>query len=194
MKFTIITPYLPNRPTITRAVSCVDSQTYTNWEHIIQIDSPDKVLTHAITEDARRKVFRCDKWHEGFTGNWCRANAFDEATGGWILYLDDDDILYPNALQEVAAAIERDPAKDWGYFGILRLGEPFFNHPPAVNHITGGQIFHKKYINGEPIQWAREILYSGDWELIDRCLVKYPALLVDEVLGELPEYHSGQEF
>lgn len=193
MKFTIITPYLPQRPTLTRAAACVDAQTYGDWEHIIQIDDPLKHIV-PVNEDPRRKLYRCPEWHYAHTGNICRGLAFDKAEGEWIVYLDDDDILYSNALEHIAETIEANPDKHWGYFSIMRLGAPFQHYPPAGGLITGGQIFHKKYINDEPIKWTPHINYCGDWELIARCLLQYEPMVTSAILGELPEYHHGNEF
>ena len=119
---------------------------------------------------------------------------WDQATGNWILYLDDDDKLYPNCLEVVANAIVAEPHKEWGYFEILLGPNKFFHYPPAGGGITGGQIFHRKYaINGEELRWYDNGNYGGDWDLIYQRFVKpgREPILIRQILGELPKHGRG---
>lgn len=190
-KFTIITPWLPPRHTISRAIECIDSQTYANWEHIVMVDDPAQPASFCEPQNRRTTVV-CSTAHKTY-GNTCRAIAWEMATGDWIMYLDDDDILYPNALERVAAHIEENPGYEWGFFAILMYGDRFFNWPEE-GRITGGQVFHKKTVSGRPTQWRTDAFYSADWDMISRALLPDPPLKIDEILGELPKHHRGEVF
>lgn len=191
-KFTVITPWLPGRNSIKRASACVDNQDYSNWEHIIMIDNPNGRLPEGVKSDPRRKVINCPEAHKTY-GHTCVHDAWEYATGDWIVYLDDDDILYEYCLSTIEAAV-RGRSEEWGYFNILRLGHPFLNIPPACGSITGGQIFHRKYVAGNPVRWCQVALYEGDWELIERVLLEHPYITIERLLGALPEHHHGQLF
>ena len=200
MKFSIITPWLPPRHTITRAVQCVNDQTYQDWEHIVMIDDPyargtDDLINPVYSDaDERRKVIRCTENH-GHFGNHCRNDAWNYATGDYIFYLDDDDILYPNCLEVVADKIEKDGTDpNWGYFAILHLGWYFFNYPPRGGLITALQMFHKRVIDGVEIRWADDEEYGNDWFLIEKYLLPHQPLLIDECLGDLPKHNLGEKF
>lgn len=191
IKFSILTPWLPPRPSIHKAISYIDNQTYQNWEHLISIDR----LGHGLeSNDPRRSIHPCETEHNTW-GNTCRHNLWGEATGDWILYLDDDDILYPNCLEEIAKAIAADPDKDWGYFAIKLGTNVFFHNPPGGGLITGGQIFHRKYaMNGEDLRWYDNTNYGADWDHIYQHFVKpeRQPILISAVLGELPKHGVGQ--
>ena len=189
-KFTICTPWLPPRP-IRPAIDLINAQTYQDWEHLITIDRLDHAPVE--TDDPRRRFIPCEVEHNTW-GNTCRHNMWEEATGDWIMYLDDDDRLYPNALEEVAKAIEKSPESEWGYF-IIKLGpNEFFHYPPAGGGITGGQIFHRKYAhNGEELRWFDNANYGGDWDHIYQHFVKpdRKPILLKKCLGELPKHGRG---
>ncbi len=196
MKFSVITPWLPPRPLITRAMDCINYQTHDDWQHIIMVDDPevDFYAEYPQYRDSNRIVVNCPEWHNTF-GNKCRHDAWDLVTGDIILYLDDDDILYPNCMETIQRWLEENPTYDWGYFPILKGGGIFFHSPPAGGLITGGQVFHKKTTSdGVDVRWTEQAEYCGDWEFISRCLVHLPPLLVGDLLGELPEYHHGLRY
>lgn len=194
IKFSIITPWLPERPLLSRAIQCVDSQIYKNWQHIIIVDNPDYSLPDF--DHPNRKVINCPVFHKAF-GNPCRTLGLAHAESEWILYLDDDDLLRPECLKVVADAIEKQPQLNWGYFAIMRLDWYFLVEPEniQVGSITGGQIFHKRHIGGELIKWTDKPDDCGDWELIERSLLKAgKPIVITSVLGDLPEYHHGELF
>ena len=191
IKFSILTPWLPPRLSIHQSIGYVNNQTYQNWEHLISID---RLGFNLESDDERRKIRPCLVEHNTW-GNSCRHNLWAEATGDWILYLDDDDILYPGALAEVAQAIEANPGLDWGYFAIKLGTNKFFNYPPGGGLITGGQIFHRRILlDGSEGRWYDNGNYGADWDLIYQRFVKpeRTPILIDKVLGELPKHGVGK--
>ena len=86
------------------------AQTYRNWELCIANGSPDdqemqKVLEEYAEEDRRVRFRNLDK-NLGIAGN--TNAALEMAVGQFVGLLDHDDLLAPNALYEIACALEKD--------------------------------------------------------------------------------------
>lgn len=100
MKFSIITPTYKRRVLLDRAVQSVVSQSYTDWEMIIVNDSPDDFSYQAFTSsitDPRIQYYVNDT-NRGV--NYSRNRALDTLSkdSDWVIFLDDDDYLAPDAL------------------------------------------------------------------------------------------------
>lgn len=194
VNFTILTPWLPPRKTIKRTIECIDNQTYPHWQHLISVDRFGFEYPTFSTD--KRQIISCPVEHNTW-GNECRHMLWDYAAGDWIVYLDDDDILYPNCLERIAAHIEAYPGHEWGYFGIMMNGGFFLHYPPAGGSITGGQIFHRRVLtDGSEARWVNNNAYCGDWETIVKNFFegdypKYKPLVIQEFLGEMPKHGVG---
>lgn len=93
-----------------RTFKSIQSQTWTNWEWVIVDDSNDSDYTLQIAEtisriDCRVKVFSFHKKSGGIIGEskW-RAAAM--CRGKWIMELDHDDCLTPDAAELCAKAFQ----------------------------------------------------------------------------------------
>ncbi len=190
IKFSVLTPWLPPRQSIHNTIKYIDDQTYQNWEHLITIDR----FGHSLESyDDRRIIIPCEEEHNRW-GNPCRHNMWAEATGDWIIYLDDDDILYPGALEVIANSIALEPDKDWGYFQIMLGPNIFFHDPPQGGLITGGQIFHRRVgLDGTEYRWFDTTNMAADWDFIYQYFVRTekPKILIHSLLGELPKHGKG---
>lgn len=138
-RLSIITPTLC-RPTLARLCESIESQTNGDWEHIVKIDVPIVFDTGArklldSLKHPQRKFYRCGKKHADY-GNTCRWNAFDEATGDYIIYLDDDDVLAHDRVFEMLEQV----TAPWAIFPIQRCGEFWFHDPPGL-YKTGSGMF-----------------------------------------------------
>lgn len=191
VKFSVITPWLPPRITIHNTISHIDKQTYQNWEHLIAIDRKEHEPLES--SDPRRRIFECNPEHRNW-GNRCRYEMWEKATGDWIIYLDDDDILYENCLDRVARWVNDNTTHDWGYFAIKLGAGKFFHYPPQGGLITGGQVFHRKVgLDGAPIRWFDTQNMAADWDLVYQQLMpRGEPILIDEILGQLPKHGKGQ--
>ncbi len=90
-------------------IDSVVAQSYKNWELCIANAGPDDEKVNAIlkeyaAKDARIQVKNLDE-NEGIGKNTNR--AFEMANGQYVALLDHDDVLAPDALFEVACAIEK---------------------------------------------------------------------------------------
>ena len=92
-------------------IESVQAQTYKNWELCIANASPEDermaaVLAEYAEKDSRIKIKKLSD-NEGIARNTNEALAM--AAGDFVGLLDHDDLLAPNALYEMAAALEQDP-------------------------------------------------------------------------------------
>lgn len=98
-------------------IDSLKAQTYGNWELCIANGSPDdremgQVIAKYASEDSRIRVMDL-KENLGIAENTNQAIAM--ARGEFIGLMDHDDLLAPNALYEVVAAINREPLADAVY-------------------------------------------------------------------------------
>ena len=89
-------------------------QTYDNWELCIADASPENasmeyVLKEYASRDSRILWKKLEK-NQGIAGNTNEAIAM--ASGEFVGLLDHDDLLAPNALYEIASALEHEPDID----------------------------------------------------------------------------------
>ncbi len=124
------------RPPVWYLRACVTSvldQSYQRWELCLCDDgSNDQELTEALdslaARDQRVTVVRSPE-----NGGISRATnlALDASTGEFIVLLDHDDVLEPEALAEIAAAIVAEPDADVIYSDedkVDELDRPFMPH------------------------------------------------------------------
>lgn len=116
--FTVVTPvYRPSAEHLLDCVHSVQRQTEESWEHLLIDDaSKDKgvstILASASRRDARVRTFaRAD--NAGIVA--ATNDGIDRARGSLIAFLDQDDVLAPDALARVRAEWNRSPAASLFY-------------------------------------------------------------------------------
>ena len=130
-KISVVMPvYDPPLEFLRKGIASVLNQVYQNWEFCIADDcssNPDvrEVLTEIAKTDSRIKLtFRSENGNISAATN----SAAELATGDFILFLDNDDELTPDALGEVALYISQNPETDFLYSDddkINRSGKRF---------------------------------------------------------------------
>lgn len=132
MRFSIITPTCKRPEKLTRAVQSVLRQTYTDWEMIIVNDSPSDMGYREFAShinDARIH-YHVNETNRGV--NFSRNRALDAVTidSDWIIFLDDDDYLAPDALETFHELIQsRGDAKWFITNRALKDGTPVTHFP-----------------------------------------------------------------
>ncbi len=117
-KFSIITPVYNTQPAdLEECITSVMDQTFTDWELCLVDDkSPNKkvhnVLDHAASADKRIRVHYRDE-NGGIVA--ASNDGLGMAQGEFVALLDHDDALEPDALEQVAAALNADPELDYVY-------------------------------------------------------------------------------
>ncbi len=157
--FTIVTPTVM-RPSLAQACSSIDEQSFLSWQHLVMIDSTDidDELMFSLAHP-KRQFIQCDKPHRN-TGNTCRHNAWDHASGTWHIFLDDDNFLNgPRVLEEIAEVLRgQERAIQWALFPIQRHGSRFYFDPPEPCYFdTGNAVVHNDFA-----QWPDIPDYASD--------------------------------
>jgi GT2 family glycosyltransferase/glycosyltransferase involved in cell wall biosynthesis/ubiquinone/menaquinone biosynthesis C-methylase UbiE len=115
VKISVIMPvYNPPIDCLEKAINSVIQQVYHNWELCIADDCSSKLeVTEtlkklAATDDRIKVVFRSENGNISAATN----TAAELATGEFLLFLDNDDELTPDALAEIALYIAEHPETD----------------------------------------------------------------------------------
>ena len=123
IKVSIIIPVYKVEPYIEECVSSVLGQTYTNLEIILVDDgSPDKcpmICDSYAQKDNRIKVIH--KKNGGLSD--ARNAGLREATGDYVYFLDSDDTIYPDAIENLVRVVAFQPEVDLVYGGTVLQGE-----------------------------------------------------------------------
>jgi len=132
-------------------MASVDAQTSDDYEHIVIVDG---IGTPAETDalrfrwpSPRRRILRCPTRHND-CGATCRNAAVKEATGKYILYLDDDDYYVPDAIETLARMITGESV---GVFPIINGGIHWLVLPPGPCRTASCQLYHRRVVDGELI-------------------------------------------
>ncbi|MCC6026942.1 MAG: glycosyltransferase family 2 protein [Caldimicrobium sp.] len=100
-KVSVIIPTI-GRKSLIRTLESVLNQTYQNLEIIITDDTEEgkaKPLIERYLTDPRIKYVINTKYKHGPSGN--KNNGLDNITGEYFTMVDDDDIIMPNAIEEL---------------------------------------------------------------------------------------------
>ena len=115
MRFSIITPTYKRPEKLARALLSVQAQTYQDWELIIINDSPQDpgYAEFASHINDPRIRYKTNRLNSGV--NFSRNAGLDliSADSKWVIFLDDDDYLAPDALQTFADLIDDHPSVSW---------------------------------------------------------------------------------
>jgi glycosyltransferase involved in cell wall biosynthesis len=98
--FSVVIPTRNRARLLQRALRSVESQTFTDFEVII-VDDGSTDATQQVLKSIRALPFRLVT-HECSKGVAAARNqGIAEATGEFVVFLDDDDELHPNAIEEI---------------------------------------------------------------------------------------------
>lgn len=114
-KISIVVPaYRTPELFLRQMIESVQNQTYENWELCIANASPEDVQMEKVLKEYqlidKRILVKDLSENAGIAQN--TNAALEMATGDFVALLDHDDLLAPNALYEVAKALEKNPKID----------------------------------------------------------------------------------
>jgi len=104
MKISIVIPVYNSEKYLVKCLESVINQTYENKEILVVYDdSQDK--TYEILNEYRDKITIIEK----NSGSETKAinDGIDAMTGDWFMYVGSDDILFPNAVEELICESNR---------------------------------------------------------------------------------------
>lgn len=163
----VLTPTYNRYDELKNAINSVIDQTYNNWEMLVCSDGEDDNVKNII-ESYNNNLIKY--YYTERTNNWgsTQRNFLTKTCGGkYVIYLDDDNILYPNALQDIINNIDENTGmiiSKIDYDGL-------YYQLPIGNEITLGKIdtlnavVDKRYI--KYISWKNYV--GHDYEFIKIC-------------------------
>ena len=95
------------RELLAEAIESVRRQQTPSWELIVVDDGSTDDTATFLAQQASLTVVRQQTSTER---SMARNRGLAEASGRYVMFLDDDDTLYPDALRVLAAALERHPS------------------------------------------------------------------------------------
>lgn len=175
--------YNPPERWLRRAIESVREQLYSHWELCIADDASTAphvraVLEEAAAADPRIKVrYRSENGHISAASN----SALDLVAGEFVGLLDHDDELAPDALFEVAAALDARPQTDLIYSDEDKIDEdgrrhhPYFKPDWMPDLITGQNfVSHLSVYRTSLVRAVGgfRVGYEGsqDWDLVLRAV------------------------
>jgi GT2 family glycosyltransferase len=173
--FSVLLPvHAPPRKWLEEAVQSVLNQTYPYWELCVCDDASEcwvREYFHRIMQDEAKIRFVHSTKHLGISGTLNQARSL--ATGDYFAFLDQDDVLSPNALHHTAESLQEGPA------ALLYTDEDFIDEEGC----------------------RTQPLFKPDWspDLLLSCMYLGHLLVVSrksmEVAGELrPGFDGAQDY
>lgn len=163
----IITPTKNRKVLLAESMSSIAGQDFAEWEHLIIDDGSDdgslEMVAEAATKDARVRLLRREGERRG--ANVCRNLGLRESRGEFVIFLDSDDLLRPNCLEDRVKLMSRNRDLDFavylsGYF-IKQLGDWRIQQPAERfgDDLLQMLYFEIPWIITAPI-WRRNALES----------------------------------
>ena len=145
----IITPTFNSEAFISETIESVQSQTHSNWEHIIVDDGSTDGTIHLLKaygeKDNRIRVFLMER-NSGAA--FCRNYATEKAKGDYIAFLDSDDLWEPKKLElQLNFMLERDCGISYtNYLKIDEEGEKLGIRIIAKPALTYKEQLYNNYV------------------------------------------------
>lgn len=181
-KVTIITPTYKRLEKLKEAIESVLGQTYTNWEHIVVSDSYDKNVEELIERMNDPRIQYHYTFKLNVMGNYQRNYALKYATGEYVLYLDDDNIIYENCLRTMFGGFTSD---EIGYVicpikyvdTIKNPKEGFvYREIDLLNYMVKRKLVERV--------WGQCVHASADYILIDKIRTISKGIYLEEYIGD----------
>jgi len=168
--------YNTERGALEEALHSLRRQLYENWELCIcddgstTIDSKS-IIDRVMLKDSRVRVIR----HPKNMGTAAASqSALTRATGEYIALMDDDDVLYPDALLEIVTLLNSDRRLDYIYSDEDKIDE------------TGRRV--EPYYKPD---WSPELILCSCYT---RHLSVFRRSLVNDLHGFRSEYEGSQDW
>jgi glycosyltransferase involved in cell wall biosynthesis len=163
-KVSVLTPTYNRPQKLREAIESLLAQSYSNWEQIIVSDGPDPRVASVVASYADPRIRSFSTRRFPVMGNYQRNVALRHATGEFVLYLDDDNIIYPTCLETMVAGFT---GPDVGYVVCpIHYGKGELKPTPAFKH---REIDLLNYMVRRPLVervWGQSFRWSADYFLI----------------------------
>ena len=153
------------------AIESALAQTYPNFEIVVIDDASDDETSQIVRAFDSDRIRYIRKHHSGAPDT--RNRGIREARGEFILWLDDDDLLLPSALESQVRVAQANPSADVIFGRHIK-----FDH--ATGEILG-------VLNPKDWSFKPEMLFNG---LLGACPIPNPGTLVRRnAYQEIGEYN-----
>lgn len=194
---TIIIPAFNRAHLIQETLHSVVAQTSPDWECIVvddgSTDDTIKVVTAFAKADTRIHLFQRENTYAS-GGNGARQMGLDHANSDWVMFLDSDDVLDQECIQNRLAAVEEavdmcvfhtasfkeQPDENGVYWNVLHQGETCkdylmrFLYQDMPWHTTG-VLWNRTFLRNIG-GWNQTLIAWQDWELHVRALTYNPKI------------------
>lgn len=189
-KVTIVTATYNRPDRLRQAIEYVQAQTYDNWEQIIISDGRDDRVPKLVADVGDPRIRSSYTYRFPVVGQYQKNYALRFASGEYILYFDDDNIIYPHCLETMVRGFASD---DIGYvvcpikYSDRRRGDDdvmVIKHPkPGFKYREIDQLNYM--IRRRLIErvWGLRMYGDGDFRLINSVAQISQGTYFDEVIG-----------
>ncbi len=188
-RVSIIIPCFNRSEIIGETLDSVIAQSHQDWECLVVDDGSDQqtmsILKEYAQKEARVRLFqRPESRPKG--ANACRNIGLDEAEGDFVMFLDSDDLLAPDCLENRLKSSREFPDADMWIFSMQYFKEIPEDTDRIVNNPTleEGDSFLKKFLRYE-IPWPITGMFFPR---------KGMELRFDENLGRFQDVDFGLRF
>ncbi len=187
--FSIIVPTYNRKNDLVLALYSVLAQTYQNFEVIVVDDgSTDNTMEHLQTVFPHELKTGKIRYFYKQNGGCCAARnyALERAKNDWIAYLDSDNVLLPDFLDNFVTHIYYNYTSKCLYCNFVtykqrRVGQAFdLNKLLQANFIDLGTFVHHKSVYDELGGFDTNMTRLVDWELIIRYTKKYTPVYINK--------------
>ncbi len=147
--FSIIIPAYNRAPFLEDLLVSIGKQEYKSWE-VIVVDDGSKdntrdVMTRLSANDARIRYIYQDNAERGAARN----NGIRNAKGGYVVFIDSDDIMMPGYLRSLHDLIEGYPGYNF-YAGRFLISKNGALSKPDIAYLPAGEHTLATVLKGNP--------------------------------------------
>ena len=202
MCFSIIIPTYNRAAFLPKAIESVLNQTYTDWELIIVDDGSTDNTREVVSQYNDGRITYI--YQQNAERSAARNNGINHAKGDYICFMDSDEYLYNERLDELSKVIKNNSNKTAcyytdirfeGYKNYIRTGK-YFQFPidkdELISFIIGApqlccatKILQKHQFN--PV-----LSIGEDMELLFRITAQYPLIYIPNQATVVEVEHEGR--
>lgn len=205
--FSVIIPTYNRKSVIEDTIDSVLSQQYIDYEIIVVDDGSSDNTAEFLKEkyDKKITILRIPNSERGKARNTGTAKAL----GDYIYFLDSDDLLYPNHLQQAFAFIESKDNPEWIFqeyeFLNKKSGKTssvnYNKQAPIKSLVVKGNFLscHGVFLRRDialkhPFEENRDMAGSEDYALWLRLAARYPLFVNHKVTSALVQHDARSVF
>ena len=191
-RISIITPCFNAGDLINELAESLRQQTFQDFEWCIVDDGSEQETRNVLAEIGKRKDLNVKlALHEKKGGNFCRNHGFELSHAPYVKFVDADDLLEPDLLQQQLRAIENEPLPTVvvsstkimidGLVGPASLLDLTLKTDPLHSFLSGPCFMHGGCLLPRQIvtkvgAWDEELIAGQDLDFFRRVFLAEPAV------------------